>query len=155
MTPERVPRRNGTARRAFTLLILVALTVGVLMAGCSEAPTGFKYPNNAAPVIDSVTATPTTLGPGDSTLIRCYASDPDGDRLVYDWITDAKLKINGALPWDNFLYNTDSSWRGVHNADLPNRISDTAWIRCRARDGKGGEASMRVEILLTQPTPRR
>ena len=86
-------------------------------------------------------------------MVRAYATDPDGDRLVYDWLTDSRLKINGALPWDNSLFNTDSAWRGVHNANLPNRINDTAWVRVRARDGKGGEASLRVEILLTGPMP--
>jgi len=146
-------RKASRSRRAFVLLCGILLVGSTVGAGCKKTPARFILPPNDPPVMDSLTATPSSLGAGESTIVRAYATDPDGDRLVYDWLTDSRLKINGALPWDNFLYNTDSSWRGVHNADLPNRISDTAWVRCRARDGKGGEASLRIEILLTGPTP--
>lgn len=145
--------RPGTSRRILVLLCSVSLAGSVLGAACKKQPTGFILPPNNPPAMDSLIASPSTLGAGESTMVRAYATDPDGDRLVYDWFTDSRLKINGALPWDNSLFNTDSSWRGVHNADLPNRINDTAWVRVRARDGKGGETSLRVEILLAGPTP--
>jgi len=40
---------------------------------------------NRAPVIQSITANPPTLLPGDTTEITCVASDEDDDSLTYSW----------------------------------------------------------------------
>jgi hypothetical protein len=87
------------AWRAFLLLIGVALTVGA----CGDRnPT---TPENHSPVIVSVSAFPSTIHRADSALVIVDATDADGDTLVYDWTTDARLRISGAR-FSTYLYNT-------------------------------------------------
>jgi hypothetical protein len=61
--------------------------------------------------------------------------DPNGDTLVYDWITDARLRIKGANPpGDTRLFNT------FENSQIfyPTKLAiDTVWVQCFARDRKG------------------
>ncbi|MBI5661450.1 MAG: hypothetical protein HZC46_04810, partial [Ignavibacterium album] len=65
----------------------------------------------------------------------CNATDPDGDTLVYDWITDARLRINGANPPDDrSLFNTFENSRIFYPTTL---AIDTVWVQCFARDRKG------------------
>ena len=77
--------------RPFAMLLILAVTGA---GACREFAT---QPIYRSPVISSVVAFPTTLGPGDSTLITVFASDPDGDSLVYDWHAHNGLVIKDAL----------------------------------------------------------
>lgn len=43
-------------------------------------------PNNAAPVVVDMTATPESISLGDSSTITVQAEDADGDTLSYEWI---------------------------------------------------------------------
>src|SRR6185436_17374677 len=81
-------------------LVLAAMCCGA----CGEEQP--VKPQNRAPSISSLTASPDTLGMLDSATVTCLASDPDGDTLVYDWVTDDRVGIRGARPGDPFLYNT-------------------------------------------------
>lgn len=40
---------------------------------------------NHSPVIESVTASPNPVEPGNQTIINCTATDADGDALTYEW----------------------------------------------------------------------
>jgi hypothetical protein len=40
---------------------------------------------NQLPVINSLTAEPATLQPGETSTVTCSATDPDGDTLAYTW----------------------------------------------------------------------
>ncbi len=68
----------------------VALVTLALMAlpfsGCA-AP-------NTPPEIVSLTSRSAVVAPGDSVLVECDATDPDGDELTYDWTSD-RGTING------------------------------------------------------------
>jgi len=44
---------------------------------------------NAPPVVDSLTADPTTLFPAETSDLTCLGSDPDGDPVSYSWTADS------------------------------------------------------------------
>lgn len=111
------------------LLVLVALAIGA----CKEYAT---RPYERVPTISSVEWTPSSLGPGDSLVVTVHASDPDGDTLVYDWFTDARLRIQGASA-GVYLYGSSSNSRRFYRSTT-SASPDTAWIRCYARDQRGG-----------------
>lgn len=99
-------------------------------------------PVNHNPVIHSVTVFPQVVGPMDSLLVTCEASDPDGDALVYDWYTTPVVTIKGAeYPW-YALFNTHVNYAVFYApvARLMTGLIDTAMVTCAARDGKGGMA---------------
>jgi hypothetical protein len=52
--------------------------------------------NNQPPVIDSLTADPAQLFPGQDSDLLCSASDPDGDPASYTWATDSGAVTPGA-----------------------------------------------------------
>jgi hypothetical protein len=105
-------------------------------------------PTNHSPVLTNLVAFPDTMGPSDSTVVVCTASDPDGDTLVYDWLTDARLTIQGAHAGDSFLNNQPSPKRTFYNANLSNPINDSAWVYCDVRDLRGGAGDRHVFITL-------
>jgi hypothetical protein len=121
----------------------VFLLVSVLGTGaCRKYVT---YPIYRRPVISSVVAFPTVLGPGDSTMVTVSATDPDGDSLVYDW--DAfNLIVKGASPGDNFIHNTHSTSMVFFRPTTPSP-NDTAFVWCTASDQKGGSDSRQVLIF--------
>ncbi len=104
-------------------------------------------PITRRPVISSVVAFPTTIGPGDSTMVTVFATDPDGDALVYDWGTDSRLHIQGDDLGFGFRYNTPSPSHVFYRSDVT-PVSDTAWVWCSARDGKGGSDSRVVHVFF-------
>lgn len=61
-------------------LILGILIATVLFMVCSK---------NEPPVINSITANPDSVTPGQSTTLSADAEDPDGDVLTYTWATSS------------------------------------------------------------------
>src|SRR5512136_1471043 len=82
------PRRTAGMKSRTWMGTLFLLAVAVGLAGCRDYPTKSIYHR---PIISSVTVFPAIIGQGDSMLVTVYASDPDGDTLVYDWFTDGRL----------------------------------------------------------------
>jgi len=124
------------------------LLLEAALSGCQQPTTPPVYRRNNAPVVEALVAFPDTIGPSDSTIVACTASDADGDSLVYDWQTDARLNIQGTPTWNKYLNNTRSPIHTFYNADLPNPISDSAWVYCHVRDPRGGGAGRTVFIIL-------
>lgn len=62
---------RGRFALAISLLFLIAL--------------GACAPHNNAPVVTDLTAAPSVIGQAETTVIKCVASDPDGDELTYVW----------------------------------------------------------------------
>jgi len=124
--------------------MLLALTASIGACG-SDDPT--QPPHNNDPTIISLTTFPNAIGPGDSAIVVCNAKDPDGDPLVYDWITDGRLKVKGALPGETRLYNTVSNSQLFYYG-LAAMPPDTAWILCYARDDKGGSDYQIANLLI-------
>jgi hypothetical protein len=110
-------------------LLLIILTA----PSCSLIAQG-----NRNPVIVSVTASPDTIHASESTTVYISATDPDGDHLVYDWVTDARLTIKGNPPNKFYRYNTDSPSQIFYPGPTALYPLDTAWVQCFARDGRGG-----------------
>ena len=136
------------AIRAFlrTPQLLALLPLLTALAGCedNDLPTP---PNNHSPVINTLVAFPDSIGPSDSTVVVCGAYDMDGDSLVYDWQTDARLDIQGTPTWNKNLNNTRSPSHTFYNANLGS-THDSAWVYCHVRDPRGGGTGSRVYIIL-------
>jgi len=75
--------------------------------------------------------------------------DPDGDRLVYDWITDGRLRIRDARPGDHSLYNTQANSM-VFYPDFVTSPPDTPWVQCFARDGRGMSDNRIVTFIVRE-----
>jgi hypothetical protein len=104
---------------------------------------------NRSPVILSLTVFPEIIHPSDSAIVICNAMDPDGDTLVYDWITDGRLKIKGGQDQGHFLYHTYENSRIIYHQNLPNRPPvDTLWVQCFTRDVKGGGDNKVIFFLV-------
>lgn len=134
-----------TLRRNSDPIILLTSLIALSVGACGgHAPT---TPYNLKPVILSLTVSPTTITPSDSALVVCDARDADGDPLVYDWVTDSRLRIQGALANDYALYNTHQNFRVVYPYNVAAPI-DTPWIECTARDGRGMSDSRIVRFVV-------
>jgi hypothetical protein len=91
---------------------------------------------NEPPIIDSLTAEETTVLLGRSTVIRCEASDPDGDELTYRWTaTGGELSGEGA----------EVTWTALGGC------GDRVTISVSVTDGYGGETSEKMTIRVRTP----
>jgi hypothetical protein len=129
-------------------MLLLALLSAAVLSGCQDNEDLPTHPRNHPPVISALVAIPDTIGPSDSTVVVCTATDADGDSLVYDWQTDARLNIQGTPTWNKYVNNTRSPSRTFYNADLSNPINDSAWVYCHVRDPRGGGTGRHVFIIL-------
>ena len=59
----------------------------LLTSSCSEDSEPTK-PINHAPVIESISASPSSLKINEKTTIACIATDQDGDDLTYTWSSE-------------------------------------------------------------------
>ncbi|MFC2008932.1 PKD domain-containing protein [Chloroflexota bacterium] len=66
----------------------VTLTVTDGKGGTATAQQTFSVIQNEAPVIDSVSADPPSVGSGGRLRVSASAEDPDGDSLMYKWEAD-------------------------------------------------------------------
>ncbi|MFC1483446.1 LamG-like jellyroll fold domain-containing protein [Candidatus Neomarinimicrobiota bacterium] len=87
---------------------------------------------NHAPKILDLTALRTVVLPGDSTVITCDASDPDGDDLVYTW-------------WANG--GTISGIDGIAVWHAPQEIG-YYHVHCQVDDNRGGMATDSLGIVV-------
>lgn len=140
------------ARRwALPMVLVPALCWGCGRRGVVPLVPVFVSRNHP-PVVDSLVATPDSIGPSDSTVVHCYAHDPDGDSLRFDWQTDARLRIPGQPSYSStYLNNQPSPSLAFYNTNLPNPINDSAWVDVLVEDRKGGAAEREVFIILRRP----
>ena len=131
------------ARRAAWWLV-PAFILGAGLCSC-DISTGL---DNHRPVISSVTVVPATIAQADSTTVMVSATDPDGDDLFYDWTTDKRLRIKGALAGVRTLRGT----RTPSMVFYPDSVTppDTCWVQVVARDIRGLSDS-RVDSVIVQP----
>lgn len=134
-----VELENGgvTMRRGLWQAAILTLALGVLAAACDTARS--VRPLNVSPVVLSLVAFPTTIGPGDSAIVVCSATDADGDTVVFDWDSDCRL-VKMGRPGGGPLYNSHSGALVVYAGACARAPADTGWVRCFVRDGRGGGA---------------
>ncbi len=84
----------------------------------------------------SVSANPSVIGPGGSSLITCVASDPDGDAIKYSWkVTDGNITgVGNQVTW------------------FPPNKGGTFNITVLVSDGKGGETQGNVVVTVATAT---
>lgn len=129
--------------RRIIKLLLVWLC-GLWLTACSPLSTA-----NHSPVALSLTAIPNTMGPADSTTVFCDARDQDGDPIVFDWITDARLNIKGVPTYQFSVYNRHSPYQVFYVGPASTHQVDTAWVQCFVRDGVGGVSrGITVDIII-------
>lgn len=130
-------------------IIILAITIGCI-SSCKDNPVDSGKPKNHSPVLHSVVMFPEVVGPNDSLIVVCDASDLDSDTLVYDWysLSGSIVKIKGAHPGQIALYNTYQNSQVFYAPDsmFVAAPRDTFGIQCAVRDGKGGTDVS--EILL-------
>ena len=139
--PPPSPSKRSTVA-GIGLLLLAA------MWGCERPPTQPLAPVRHAAVITALIAVPDTLGPSDSTVVTCTATDADGDTLVYDWHTDARLHIPGNPSSDDALFNQLSPSCVFYNTNLSNPINDSAWVYCEVRALHGGSGVTGRQVFI-------
>jgi hypothetical protein len=124
----------------------VILGAVVCMSGC-----GLKTPLepvNRSPVVQSLIAFPTTIGPGDSAVVVCIATDADGDTLAFDWSSDCTLIWSGKFQYTS--YSRENTLVVYPGACVGVPV-DTGWVSCAVRDRKGGGAyAGNVHIIIRQ-----
>jgi hypothetical protein len=131
-------------------LVYIATVILSLQSSCKDNPTNSEKPENRSPVISSLTVFPEVARPADSLIVICSATDPDGDTLVYDWITTGIVRIKGALPGVHSLYNTYENTRVFYAPDsLHVQVpQDTFWVQCFARDRRGRSDAQLVLFII-------
>lgn len=128
-------------------ITLVAILVVLLLPACKHTTAPVIKQENRPPTLQSISAFPGALNPGDSTIVVCQALDPDADTLVYDWFSDARLVIEGNTPSDHDLYDTARNSHVFYYGQVSS-VDTTAWVQCIVRDHKGGSAGGIVHLVL-------
>lgn len=127
-----------------------ALIIGatLCMSGCG-AKTPLE-PVNRSPVVQSLQAFPTTIGPGDSAIVVCLAIDVDGDTLGFDWFSDCRLTKRGQNQYD-YTMRTREHTIVVYPGNCVRAPLDTGWVSCSVHDRRGGAAySETIRIIIQQ-----
>ena len=90
---------------------------------------------NHPPVIESLTAEPSSVVQGKTSTIKCVASDPDGDEVSYRW-SAKRGNISGQ--------GSTVTWTAP-------QACGSYVIKVAVTDDRGGEASNELEIGVRKP----
>ena len=126
-------------------LLMPALLLGVTAGACRHSSVA-PIPVNHPPLISSITLFPLSIGPSDSAIVVCTATDPDGDTLVYDWISSGGLRLKDA-PRGGYIFSSPRNSQIFYSDTLRAPI-DTSFIRCYTRDQRGGQDGRLVLLVL-------
>lgn len=138
-------------------LIIITIILSIMVfniTNCSKENVVQPQVENHRPEILSLIVFPEVIGLNDSIIVICEAIDPDGDTLVYDWVTDGRVKIKGAFADEHWLYHTYQNSRVFYPKNNVNLPIDTLWIQSFARDGKGKSADGIVFFVVNQSLRR-
>ena len=126
-------RTDKTSRSISPLLPVGALLLLslIFLTGCTD-PEGVGPPNRP-PVVESLSANPVVLSAGQISAISAVASDPDGDKLAFEWVADLG-------------YLTGQGGEVYYAA--PICCANWAVIRVTVKDGNGGVAHDTVTLKI-------
>ena len=114
-----------------TYAITVKVTDG--RGGEATAQLTIDVQVNHPPAIESLTAEPPEVRKSKTSVIKCVASDPDGDELTYLWeVAEGNVSEQGVTV----------TWTA------PNRYGSYV-IRVTVSDSRGGEASRELSVRVT------
>jgi hypothetical protein len=85
------------------------------------------------PEISDLTADPSEIELGKNTVLTCFASDPDGDKLTYRWTSSA-----GSFQWND---SAQVVWSAPEETGY-------YYIYCKVEDGQGGETIDSVGVSV-------
>jgi predicted secreted protein len=122
-----------TAAGDYTIMVKVTDGKG----GEATAELTIVVAVNHPPVIDSLTAEPQVVERTMTSTVECTASDPDGDELSYTW------SASGG----------DISGEGSTVTWTAPETSGDYTIMVKVTDGKGGEATAELTIVVTVNHP--
>src|ERR1051325_4277255 len=137
--------------------VLASCIAVFALSGACDSSKPTAPPQNRDPVINGASVAPSVVPVGDSALMICNASDPDGDAIVFDWYADGvDWYADGRIlqkdaPDGVTRYSSPSDSQVVYYVRAVARL-DTARIFCYARDRRGGEAGVLIEFLLRDTT---
>lgn len=119
---------------------IFALIVIILLLGCSESSdsSNLTGTSNHTPVIQTVTATPTTAWQHESwgPLLQCVALDEDGDSLKYYWNCQS-----------GYLDGQEDLRASVRYYAWSTPLGDI-WIQVRVSDGRDTDIdSVKVTVI--------
>ena len=89
--------------------IFVLLIILILIISCSEDKKSPVGSENNAPVIQSISADPTSIKINETTTLTCNATDEDNDNITYAWSS-----ANGTFP--NGTSSSSITWRAPAKA---------------------------------------
>jgi iron complex transport system substrate-binding protein len=133
------------ATGVFTISVAVADDeTGTATASCYVAATTISAPGETAdnppadnpPVITSLTPSPSSVAPEESSTITCVASDPDGDTLSYTWSA-----TNGTISGVGNI----ATW-------VAPAITGTFTISVTVADGGTGTATASCYVAVAEPS---
>jgi hypothetical protein len=117
-------------RRYLVILGIIVAAVSISIVWHTKLP-------NDLPVITSLIAEPQEIPLGGNCRIVCNASDPDGDKLSYDWWAR----------WDGI------AGQGATVTFAPPPAEGSFNVTCNVTDGRGGEAAAYVTIKVRLNRP--
>ncbi len=121
-------------RRARIPIVLYLVLVLGLVFGCGD--DNGTEPETEPPVINGLTADFPVVQAGDTVVVRCSATDPEGEDLTYSWLCSA-----GTIAGDD----TTAVWTAPDAGIL-------CTITVTATDPAGGKASETVSIQAVAGT---
>jgi hypothetical protein len=119
---------------ALFLILGSACKNGEETPGPSTSSPGPSSGGNQAPVISSLTAAQTSVAVSTQTEVRCVASDPDGDKITFNWATNGG-SFSGSTS-DSFVLWVAPEEYGDYNVSV------------EVNDGKGGSVQSTVTITV-------
>ena len=119
-------------RPAGLLLILC-----FVLAGCVQPPDDtVSAGGNRSPVINRLTASPPQIAVGESSTIRCEATDPDNSPLTYRWWASTGDIIGEG---EEVRFSASFCCAG------PNFVEVTV------KDNAGGSVTQRIDVFIFYP----
>lgn len=116
-----------------SILMALAIIGAMLLLTCGKDNS--TDPNNTAPRINSLTASPDSVQRGESSTITCDAVDPQGGVLTYFWAATGG-SISGS--------GQSATWTA------PDTIGVFS-ITCNVQNAQGTESSRKVNVHVVKP----
>jgi len=98
--------------KKFIFFILIS-TIALFFSCSEDQPT---EPTNNAPIIQSISASPSSIKVNETNSLSCVATDADGDNLTYTWSSDNGTFPNGTS--DSFVKWKAPSEEGTYKIEV-------------------------------------